>query len=68
MTQITHPKIEKNSLMSFYVIWKERSSEGIKQKQINCVDERDAENKLRKLNDLRYVFGAKKIRSDSVDI
>ena len=52
--------------MSFYVIWNERSSEGIKHKRVNCVDERDADNKLRKLNDMRYVFEAKKIGGDYI--
>ncbi|WP_369019457.1 hypothetical protein DSAG12_04355 [Promethearchaeum syntrophicum] len=64
MTQIK-PERENNSLVSFYVIWKERSSDGIKHKRVACFDEKDANNKVKKLEDLRYVFDIEKRRSDS---
>jgi len=32
--------------MAFYVIWKERFHDGIKNKRVNCVNEQNADNKL----------------------
>ncbi len=53
--------------MSFYVEWKERSPDGIKNKRINCINEQDANNKLMMLKKLRYIFDVEKIGRDSIE-
>ena len=53
--------------MSFYVEWKERSPNEIKNKRINCINEQDVNNKLMILKKLRYIFDVEKKGGNSIE-